>query len=136
MDTFLSRALLTMMIGGVGIATYWLFNRWLLFRLKNRTVNSDLAVRIGLPSLLYFTTPSCAPCRTIQRPAIHRLQEKIGDQLHVIEVDAFLRPEVASQWGILSVPTTIVLDAQGTPRFVNHGIAPTEKLYQQIIDVS
>jgi thioredoxin-like negative regulator of GroEL len=72
----------------------------------------------------------------VQRPAIQRLQEKIGDQLQVIEVDASDQPDLASQWGILSVPTTIVLDAQGMPRYVNHGVALTQKLYQQILEIS
>ena len=27
------------------------------------------------PVLLYFTTPTCAPCKTVQRPAIQRLEE-------------------------------------------------------------
>jgi len=37
------------------------------------------------------------------------------------------QPEIASQWGVLSVPTTFVIDAQGNPRYVNHGVAPLDK---------
>jgi thioredoxin 1 len=136
MDSLLIRSLLTLAICTSGIACYWLLNQWLLIRMRSKLQGSTLKVSPGLPSILYFTTPDCAPCHTVQRPAIQRLQEKIGDQLQVIEVDASDQPDLASQWGILSVPTTIVLDAQGMPRYVNHGVALTQKLYQQILEIS
>jgi hypothetical protein len=47
-------------------------------------------------------------------------------------VDASAQPEVAQEWGVLSVPTTFVIDASGKPRFVNHGVANAEKLIQQL----
>ena len=40
---------------------------------------------------------------------------------------------LARDWSVLSVPTTFVLDRDGTPRQVNHGFASTEKLLGQII---
>jgi thiol-disulfide isomerase/thioredoxin len=83
-------------------------------------------------TLLYFTTPTCAPCRTIQRPAIQRLQEQVGEGLEVIEIDATQQPDLANRWGVLSVPTTFILDAQGRPRHVNLGVATEDKLLKQI----
>jgi thioredoxin-like negative regulator of GroEL len=91
--------------------------------------------RPGVPVLLYFTTPTCAPCKTVQRPAIQRLQERIGERLEVVEVDASSQPELASQWGVLSVPTTFIIDAQGNPRYVNHGVAPLDKLQRQFAEI-
>ena len=84
--------------------------------------------------MLYFTTPTCAPCKTIQRPAIERLKQLAGDRLQVVEIDASSQPEVARQWGVLSVPTTFVLDAAGRPRHVNHGVAPMDKLLKEFED--
>ena len=92
-------------------------------------------LRPGVPVLLYFTTPTCAPCKTVQRPAIERLQERIGEGLEVVEVDASSQPELASQWGVLSVPTTFIIDAQGNPRYVNHGVAPLDKLQRQFAEI-
>jgi thiol-disulfide isomerase/thioredoxin len=88
--------------------------------------------RPAAATLLYFTTPSCAPCKTVQRPAILRLLEQVGEDLQVIEIDAAEQPDVAGQWGVMSVPTTFVLDSSGAPRFVNHGVAPMEKLLRQV----
>jgi thioredoxin-like negative regulator of GroEL len=71
----------------------------------------------------------------MQRPAIQRLIELTGKGLQVVEIDASARPEVASQWGVLSVPTTFVIDASGQARHVNHGVASTEKLLRQLNDI-
>jgi thioredoxin-like negative regulator of GroEL len=68
----------------------------------------------------------------VQRPAIQRLSERVGDDLRVIEIDAAEQPDLAVQWGVMSVPTTFVLDASGEPRYVNHGVTPMEKLLRQV----
>ncbi|MEO1442523.1 MAG: thioredoxin family protein, partial [Chloroflexota bacterium] len=36
-------------------------------------------LRRGIPAVLYFTTPTCAPCKYAQRPALHKLQTQLGD---------------------------------------------------------
>ena len=117
-----------------GLSLYRAINLLTLARARAQ-VSGLVSVRRGVPVLLYFTTPTCAPCKTIQRPAIQRLQERIGEQLEVVEVDASSQPEIASQWGVLSVPTTFIIDAQGNPRYVNHGVAPLDKLQRQFAEI-
>ncbi len=117
-----------------GVGLYTLVNRLILSRDHSRSAGLE-STRRGAPVLLYFTTPTCAPCKTVQRPAIQRLSETLGDRLQVVEIDATVQPEVASQWGVLSVPTTFVIDARGQARFVNHGVASAEKLLKQIHDL-
>lgn len=128
------RLLVALAIILVGVMLFRFINTATLARARARVPGLE-RVRPGLPVLLYFTTPTCAPCKTIQRPAIQRLQERIGEQLEVVEVDAASQPEVASQWGVLSVPTTFVIDAQGNPRYVNHGVAPLDKLQRQFAEI-
>jgi thioredoxin 1 len=129
----LLRLLWTLVIIGAGVSLYWFGNRMLLSRAGTRNQHSEL-IQEGVPNLLYFTTPNCAPCKTIQRPAIQQLDEKIGNQIHIIEIDAMAHPEIANHWGVLSVPTTFVIDSQGSPRHINHGVATTDKLLAQIQD--
>ena len=86
----------------------------------------------GKPAILYFTTPDCAPCKTIQRPALSRLQERLGECLQVIEVNAYDQPDLAKRWGVLSVPTTFILDSHGEPRHVNYGVTTTDTLLDQL----
>jgi thioredoxin 1 len=110
---------------------YKLLNRALLARARARRLGLE-AIRPGIPAILYFTTPTCAPCKTVQRPALARLQERFGEGLQVIEVDASARPHLADYWGVLSVPTTFIIDSSGRPRCVNHGVARADKLQKQI----
>jgi hypothetical protein len=56
----------------------------------------------------------------------------MGARLQVIEINAQERPDLASQYGVLSVPTTFVLDSRGTLRHVNHGVTRAERLMEQI----
>jgi hypothetical protein len=44
-------------------------------------------------------------------------------------------PQAASLWGVLSLPTTYILDHQGQPREVNYGVASTEKLKKQLLSI-
>jgi len=115
-----------------GSAVYWLYNQMNLRRLANRRPPGLENLRSDTPAILYFTTPECAPCKTIQRPALQRLQQELGGRLQVIEINAAEQPELAGAWGVLSVPTTFVLDPQGRPRHVNHGVTRAEKLLQQL----
>jgi thiol-disulfide isomerase/thioredoxin len=122
---------LAIVIIGLGAFAYWLINQRLLIRARNN-VFTLFSVLPNKPVLVYFTTPDCAPCRTIQRPAIHRISSLLGEQLEVVEIDATERPDLAKVWGVMSVPTTFVLDANGEARYVNNGVARAEKLLEQI----
>ena len=115
----------------LGALAYWLVNQRLLLRARNQvfTLFSQLPEK---PVLVYFTTPDCAPCKTIQRPAINQVENLLGENLAVIEINAYERPDLAKTWGVMSVPTTFVLDARGEARYVNNGVARAEKLLEQI----
>jgi thioredoxin 1 len=84
------------------------------------------------PTIVYFTTPDCAPCKTVQRPALQKLADLLGEKLHVIEIDASEHPDVARTWGVMSVPTTFLLDEKGTAKYVNNGVVRLEKLMEQV----
>lgn len=129
-DTLL-RSLLAIGIIALGAAAYWLVNQRLLARAQNNlfTLFHTLPNK---PVLVYFTTPTCAPCKTIQRPAIDQVTRLFGEKLQVVEIDATERPDLASTWGVMSVPTTFLLDSSGAARYVNNGVARAEKLMEQI----
>ena len=133
-NAILVRTLWALAIASGGITTYWLVNRVILARVHGKRLGLE-SIQPGIPAILYFTTPTCAPCKSVQRPALRRLKEHLGDCLQVIEVDASARPDLADYWGVLSVPTTFIIDTQGRPRRVNHGVASAERLVKQIEDV-
>ena len=125
------RFILAIGIIGLGAAAYWLVNQRLLLRAKNNifTLFKKLPNK---PVIVYFTTPDCVPCKTVQRPALDHIRNLLGEKLQVIEIDAFERPDLAKTWGVMSVPTTFLLDARGEARYVNNGVARAEKLMEQI----
>jgi thiol-disulfide isomerase/thioredoxin len=127
----LSRSALAIAIILVGILGYWLINQHLLVRAKSNifTLFNQLPNK---PVIVYFTTPDCAPCKTVQRPALNRVIQLLGDSLEIIEIDATQRPDLAQQWGVMSVPTTFLLDARGEARYVNNGVTRAEKLMEQL----
>ena len=127
----LLRFLLAIIIIGFGIFAYWCINQRLLLKAQNKAL-SLFSTLPDKPVIVYFTTPDCAPCKTIQRPALNKLASLMGDKLKVVEIDAAQRPDLASQWGVMSVPTTFLLDAHGKARYVNNGVARMEKLMEQL----
>jgi thioredoxin 1 len=116
---------------GLSVFLYWSLNQRLLVRAQNN-VFSLLSTPPNKPVIVYFTTPDCAPCKTIQRPALNQLSGLMGDKLQVIEIDATQQPDIAKQWGVMSVPTTFLLDKRGKARYVNNGVTRMEKLMEQV----
>jgi thioredoxin 1 len=136
-EQLLVRLAIAMGLCVVGVAVYWSWNKFQLRRLS-RADGSRLmgleTMQAGLPGILYFTTPDCQVCKTTQKPALKRLEVELAGGVQIVEVDATERPELADYWGVLSVPTTFIIDGQGQPRHINHGLTGQDKLRRQIED--
>lgn len=114
-----------------GLGLYRLYNYRI--KLRTRPLLRDLGpMRPMTFALVYFTMPGCVPCKTIQRPAIERLSCFLEGAVQVFEFDVTQYPDVASRWGVMSVPTTFVIAPNGQLLHVNHGVARFEKLVAQI----
>ncbi len=135
MNPIFLRLFLALGIIAAGYGVYVIANRIILKRAAKNYLGLD-EFRPGLPTVLYFTMEGCVPCKTTQRPALELLKEITGDRIQVIRVDAVEQPELAESWGVLSVPTTFIIDGQGKPRRVNHGVALAEKLLNQLEEVT
>jgi thioredoxin-like negative regulator of GroEL len=86
----------------------------------------------GRPAVVAFSSPSCAACRTAQDPALAELQARLEGGVRVIHVDAAERPEVARRFGVLTVPSTVVLDRRGAVTDANQGFASADRLAAQL----
>ena len=62
----------------------------------------------SLPILIDFYSPTCAPCH-MMHPIIENLAQRRKGELMVIRIDANRFPQLASSWGIQSVPTFIIV---------------------------
>lgn len=81
--------------------------------------------------VLAFTTPDCIPCKTVQRPALEALERQFPGRVVSREVDALDVPDLARRFGILTVPSTVVIGANGEVRAINHGTATADRLAAQ-----
>ncbi len=91
----------------------------------------DGSVGASAVQILNFSSADCSQCHKLQMPALRRLLEARDDVL-VLNVDAPNEPELAKRYQVLTVPTTVVLDAVGQAQAVNFGFAPTERLLAQV----
>jgi thioredoxin-like negative regulator of GroEL len=88
----------------------------------------------GRASVVAFSTPSCAACHLAQAPALDALRRQLGETaVRVLKVNAADRPDVAKQFGVLTVPTTVVMAANGRVAAINHGFASTDRLAAQVL---
>lgn len=106
----------------------------LLLVVQRRSVvnGSKRGATTGRSALLVFTSPTCAPCKLQQLPIIDRLLVDWHDKIDLDVIDVTEKPHVAAQYGVWSLPTTIVLDAQRSVVAINQGVAHEKKLREQL----
>ncbi len=129
------RLLIALVLIGFSLLAYHTYS-WAIMR---RRAAAGLGLEHWVPSrpgVLYFTDPGCAPCVHVQDPALHELAAAFGDRLQIVKVQALERPDLTDAWGVLSLPTTFVIDANGRPRGVNHGVARAPKLLSQLAAIN
>jgi hypothetical protein len=85
-----------------------------------------------VPDILYFTGETCAVCHVAQRPALQRLRDVIED-VAIRQIDVALDPGSARTYRVMTLPTTVVLDATGRATAVNAGFANESILRDQVL---
>ena len=58
--------------------------------------------------LLDFWAPWCGPCK-IMNPILDELEKELGDKVSVDKINVDENQEAASKYGVMSIPTYIVL---------------------------
>jgi thioredoxin-like negative regulator of GroEL len=101
-------------------------------RQRRALVGEVVGVATGRPSILYFSGAACTICHTAQRPALDRLTSAVDGGVDVREIDVAESPALAREYRVMSLPTTIVVDAAGRARAVNAGFAPAPLLERQL----
>jgi thioredoxin-like negative regulator of GroEL len=98
------------------------------------SVVEAVGTRGRLPSILYFTGEACTICHTAQKPALRTLAAGIDPGIDIREIDIAAEPELSRRYRVMSLPTTIVLDAAGQVTDINVGFASGEVLRLQLVD--
>ena len=97
-----------------------------------KTSDTAFASGTARSTVLYFFTPDCVDCRVRQAPALSELERAHPGAFDLVKVDALADATLANRYHILTVPSTVVLDAQGRVKDANLGFAPAELLKAQL----
>ncbi len=121
---------LPLVLGFLALLTaLWLgarfFDRWQRRRLGRLVAGRDR------PTVLYFFTPDCHQCRRVQAPVLEALRRAVDGAVVVEAIDASRHPDLAARYGVLTVPTTVVV-VGGAVRAVNRGPVGLATLRRQL----
>jgi hypothetical protein len=103
--------------------------------LLSATNGTDAYTTGTLVRILAFSSADCHQCHTMQIPALQRVADARRYQVSVEEIDAPGSPELTRRYQVLTLPTTVVLDAAGHVHAVNYGFANTQRLLDQVDEV-
>jgi thioredoxin-like negative regulator of GroEL len=90
----------------------------------------------GKTTVLFFTGEHCSVCHHRQKPALEVVRSSHNGDLRVIELDAAEESSLARRFGVLSLPSTVILAADGTVGAVNYGFAPSDQINAQVASVA
>jgi len=84
------------------------------------------------PRVLYFRSDTCISCATQSR-----LFEKLDDSILqlVQKVDVDRQRDLAHAYNVLTLPTILVIDAEGQVRHINYGVVAPRRLQTQLADL-
>ncbi len=64
------------------------------------------------PVLVDFAAPWCHPCRMLD-PQLAKLNDKLKEKVQLQKINIDMTPEVARKYGVMSIPTLLLLDEKG-----------------------
>lgn len=110
------------------------WSQWRLARLRESPTDWQVLGTSpdGRPAILAFSTPGCTVCRSAQQPALDILGRQLADKVRILKIDLTEQPDVATRYGVLTAPTTVILGADGRMVSYNNGFAPADQLAAQL----
>lgn len=90
-----------------------------------QTINATTfqsAIREKEVTFVDFGAKWCPPCKVLH-PILEELEREEGDRLSIVQVDCDELPEIAAEFGVMSMPTVIVFH-NGEPMDKLIGLRP------------
>lgn len=81
---------------------------------------SDLGLAQNGPTVVHFSADWCGPCASVRR-VVDQVCADLPDVSHV-EIDIDANPAAAKRLSVLSLPTTLIFDAEGRQRYRSAGV--------------
>jgi thioredoxin len=104
-----------------------------LSKVFNYEVNKDWKYAGDQPCLIDFYADWCGPCKMVA-PILEELADEYKDKLKIYKVDTEQEIELASVFGIRSIPSLLFVPKAGQPQMAM-GALPKETLVQAFRDV-
>ena len=96
----------------------------------NDSTWEEIVLKSPVPVLVDFWAPWCGPCRMIA-PIIDELSAEYGDKLRAVKLNTDESPQVATEYGIRSIPTVMVFK-DGVKMDAVIGAVPKSTLVQTV----
>ena len=123
-------AVIALVLTGVFLARMALRRRQAVRSGRVLAGNSHPQISLGEPTVLLFSGTLCSDCIR-QKDALTTLNGPAG-HFRVSEVMAAREPALAEQFGVQSVPATVILNSDGKPVAVNYGFVAGDVIARQL----
>jgi len=104
-----------------------------LEKVFNYEQNKEWKFEGELPCIIDFYADWCGPCKMVG-PVLKELAEEYQGKLNIYKVDTDAQQELATAFGIQSIPSILFVPLNGNPQ-MSAGVLPKNALKKEISEV-